>query len=325
MTSRSGLHVGVTPWQWSATADIARQATAAEALGFDSFWLPENHFQGALSLPDPLMVLSAAAAVTSRITLATTSYLLPLRTPLAAAEQIAVLDDISQGRLLLGIGRGYDQDTLAAFGVKAGSKRALFASHLEAILELLKGEPIAGCNEERRLSPPVVQRPHPPLVVAAFGPKAIEQAGSLGLPYLASPLESLPRLEEKYAEHRAACERNGHTPPDMVPVMRTLFISDQPRLLDEARRLVRDQYRMRAGPLGEATQTPVDQLAFIGPKQVVFDQIQDSRARLGLTHLIAARIRVPGLEHAALEESMQSLAEIKKEAARACRPVGGAM
>lgn len=313
MTSRTGLHIGVTPWQWLGSADIVRQAAVAEELGFDSFWLPENHFQGALSLPDPLMVLSAAAAVTSRITLATTSYLLPLRTPLAAAEQIAVLDDISQGRLLLGIGRGFDRDTLAAFGVKAGSKRALFASHLEAILALLRGEAILGCDEQRRLSPPVVQRPHPPLVVAAFGPKAIEQAGSLGLPYLASPLESLPRLEEKYAEHRAACERNGHVPPEMVPVMRTLFISDEPRFLHKARQLVQDQYRIRAGPLGEATHTPVDQLAFIGPKQTVFDQIQDLRARLGLTHLVAARVRIPGLEDAALEESMRALAEMKEQ------------
>ena len=157
-----------------------------------------------------------------------------------------------------------------------------------------------------------------------WGPQTLLRRASLGRQGIPAPFAVANSLGRCGANRRAR-RYFARASPDMVPVMRTLFISDQHRLLDEARRLVRDQYRMRAGPLGEATQTPVDQLAFIGPKQVVFDQIQDSRARLGLTHLIAARIRVPGLEHAALEESMQSLAEIKKEAARACRPVGGAM
>ena len=183
---RSGLHIGVTPWQWSGAAGIAHQAALAEEMGFDSFWLPENHFQGPTAFPDPLMVLSAAAVLTGRITLATTSYLLPLRSPLQAAEQIAVLDNLSEGRLLLGLGRGYDRETLAAFGVKAGSKRALFASHLEEIIALLSGAPIPGCAEQPRLAPAVVQVPYPPFVVAAFGPKAIAQAGSFGLPYLVS-------------------------------------------------------------------------------------------------------------------------------------------
>lgn len=291
---------------------IARQATEAETMGFESFWLPENHLQAPFALPDPLMMLSAAAALTKRIRLATTSYLLPLRAPLAAAEQIAVLDNISEGRLLLGIGRGYDRDTLAAFGVPPSSKRALFSKHLEAIISLLKGEPVPGCGDERRLSPTVVQRPHPQMVVAAFGPKAIEQAGSLGLPYLASPVESLSSLERKYAEHRAACVRAGHKPPEMVPVMRTLLISDSSSVLKRARELVKAQYAIRGNLLGQEEETEVDQLACIGSKQQLIEQVEHLRTRLGVTHLIASRIRLNDLKDQALRKSTESLAEIRE-------------
>lgn len=305
------LHLGTTPWIWSDGTSIAKQAAAAEKMGFESFWLPENHLQDTFALPDPLMMLSAAAALTERIQLATTSYLLPLRAPLAAAEQIAVLDNLSQGRLLLGIGRGYDRDTLQAFGVPPSSKRALFSKHLEAIIALLTGEVVPGCTEERRLSPPVVQRPHPPMVVAAFGPKAIEQAGALGLPYLASPIESLPSLKRKYAEHTSACIAAGHEPPEMVPVMRTLLISERPSVLRRARELVKLQYQARGSLLGQEEETALDQLACIGSKQQVIEQIEELRTRLAVTHLVASRIRLSGLEEADLKKSVEALAEIR--------------
>ena len=79
------LHLGVTPWQLNApsAASIGEQAAYAEAQGYESFWLPENHF-GEGALPDPLMLLASAATTTTTIKLATTSYLLTLRNPLQA-------------------------------------------------------------------------------------------------------------------------------------------------------------------------------------------------------------------------------------------------
>ena len=83
------LHLGITPWQLNApsAAGIGEQAAFAESHGYESFWLPENHF-GEGALPDPLMLLASAAATTTSIKLATTSYLLTLRNPLQAAEQV---------------------------------------------------------------------------------------------------------------------------------------------------------------------------------------------------------------------------------------------
>ncbi len=302
------LHVGTTPWVLEGGLSIARQAKIAESLGFESFWLPENHLTQPFSLPDPLMMLAAAAALTTRIQLATTSYLLPLRAPLAAAEQIAALDNLCDGRLLLGLGRGFDPDTFAAFGVEQSNKRAMFSAHLEAILSLLKGEPVPGCEAHRRLSPRPKQRPHPPMVVAAFGPKAIEQAGSLGLPYLASPAESTSSLEDKYREHRAACRVHGHEPPSMVPVMRTVFISEDKLMLQRARELIAKERRLRR--IEPEPNAMIDEIACVGTGDEVRARIEALQDRLGMTHFIASRIRLQAMDEASMRASMEALSAL---------------
>jgi alkanesulfonate monooxygenase SsuD/methylene tetrahydromethanopterin reductase-like flavin-dependent oxidoreductase (luciferase family) len=69
MKALGRLHLGLTPWDYDATISAARvtaQATRAEALGYESFWLPEHHFSGAQANPSPLLLLAAVAAVTPR-------------------------------------------------------------------------------------------------------------------------------------------------------------------------------------------------------------------------------------------------------------------
>ena len=174
------MKLGVTPWDFGQrTAQaLTQQAQAAEALGYDSFWLPENHFNPG-ALPDPLMLLAGVAAGTSRLKLATTSYLLPLRHPLQAAEQVAVLDQLSGGRVILGIGRGYAPSMLQAFNVEPSQKRRVFEASLDKMRCAWRGEPVVLDDGVTSvvLDPLPVQQPHPPLWVAAFGPKALAQAG----------------------------------------------------------------------------------------------------------------------------------------------------
>ena len=185
------LHLGVTPWQLSppSAVGIGEQAAYAEDHGYQSFWLPENHF-GEGALPDPLMLLASAAATTQRIQLATTSYLLTLRNPLQAAEQVAVLDQLSGGRVLLGVGRGYAPEMLRAFHVPVAEKRRIFAWTLDLMQKAWQGEAISldgNPDNAVQVFPRPVQQPYPPIWVAAFGPKALAQAGRMGLPYLSRP------------------------------------------------------------------------------------------------------------------------------------------
>ena len=218
------MHLGLTPWRISGRVDareLGRQGALAESWGYESFWLPENHF-GNNAIPDPLMLLAAVAATTSTIRLGTTSYLLPLRHPLQAAEQVAVLDRLSGGRVILGVGRGYQPAMFDAFSVSRRDKRRIFEWCLNRMISAWRGEPIplgdegasgeGGERGEVTLSPLPVQQPHPPIWVAAFGPKALAQAGRLGSPYLASPMEPVERLRANYERHAAACEAAGVAP-----------------------------------------------------------------------------------------------------------------
>ncbi|MFW6094418.1 MAG: LLM class flavin-dependent oxidoreductase [Pseudomonadota bacterium] len=304
------MRLGVTPWDPDRldAGGLTAQAQSAEAWGYDSFWLPESHF-APQALPDPLMLLAAVAAGTRRIRLATTSYLLTLRHPLQAAEQVAVLDQLSAGRVLLGVGRGYAPAVLRAFDVEPREKRALFASRLARMIDAWSGAPVAGTPEGEavRLAPLPVQQPHPPVWVAAFGPKAQVQAGHLGLAYLASPVEPLDVLAANLARHAAALREAGHEPPAAVPAMRSLLVTESARETMALRRALARQARERGAP---APEHAVEAWSIVGEAGYVRERVAEYRERLGLTHLIVARLRLPGLDPARVERSVRRAAEL---------------
>ena len=303
------LHLGITPWHLNppTAASIGDQAAFAEANGYQSFWLPENHF-GDGALPDPLMLLASAATSTSSIQLATTSYLLTLRNPLQAAEQVAVLDQLSGGRVLLGVGRGYAPEMLRAFHVPVAEKRRIFAWTLDLMQKAWSGEAISldGDHEHAvMVHPRPVQRPHPPIWVAAFGPKALAQAGRMGLPYLSSPMESLKTLADNYAQHRQASVTEGVKPAGIVPLMRTVYVSrDAAEVAQLRQRLERESENSRLQP-GET----LDDWTLIGDPAFVRDGIQRYQETLGMTHMVVTRLRLSGLPDAQLRNSVALLAE----------------
>ena len=302
----AALHLGLTPWDFSdpGARNLQTQAVLAEQLGYASFWLPENHFNAG-AIPEPLMLLAGVAGATSTIRLGTTSYLLTLRHPLLAAEQVAVLDQLSHGRVILGVGRGYAPDMLRAFNVVPGEKREIFEATLETMLRAWSGEPVAVDGTAGiTVAPLPHQRPHPPIWVAAFGPKALAQAGRLALPYLASPMESLVTLEANYASHRAAGAGN----VACVPVMRTVFITRDRGQTDDLKARLRALPRPRAA--GNGADAEVDDWAIIGDAGRVREQVQRYREVLGMTHLIATRLRLPGLDPEAVRHSVSQLPEL---------------
>lgn len=309
------LHLGITPWdlaQDQSARWLTEQAVFAEALGFESFFLPESHFGGRGTLPDPLMLLAAVAAATAQIRLGTTSLLLPVRHPLQAAEQVAVLDQLSEGRVILGIGRGYAPALYRAFDVPLKDKRRKFEHCLAIMRRAWRGEPVVegdGDSPASMLYPLPVQQPEPPLWVAAFGPKALAQAGRLGLPYLASPMETHGVLLENYAQLAVAAREAHQHVPVIVPVMRTVFVSEDQQVLAQVRGLLAAQQLPSL-----ARQLPnerLDERVIVGTQKEVQQQIETYRAAIGMTHLIATRLRVGGIEDERLRRSLRLLAEMK--------------
>lgn len=319
------MHFGLAPWALDASgstaalAPLAEQAEIADRLGFHSLWLPESHFQARGSNPAPLLLLAAMAARTERIRLATTSYLLTIRHPLLVAEEVAVLDRLCGGRLILGVGRGFRPGLFEAFDVPRASKRDRFEAALETMIQAWDGGSIRPESpgeendpEPLRLSPEPLQKPHPPIWVAAFGPKALAQAGRLGLPYLASPLEPLPRLVENYARHRDAAPDSVPYEALPVPVMRTIFISRNDARLARVRAGLAEQGRAVSsgrGFLRDLDLGEVDEWALVGTPERVADLAEQYREKLGVTHLVA-RAQVPGAEPAEIEASIHALAEL---------------
>lgn len=302
------MRLGLTPWNFAdlAADTLTEQARFAEARGYDSFWLPENHFNER-AIPDPLMLLAGVAAGTATIRLATTSYLLPLRHPLLAAEQVAVLDRLSRGRVLLGIGRGYSHPMLQAFDVDPASKRVQFEAVLETMIAAWSGQAVCGVGDESLLLDPLpVQTPYPPLWVAAFGPKALAQAGRLGLPYLASPIETLAELRDNCERHRRAVADAGHAPLATRPIMRTIFVSEQPGLIAA----LRERLGRAKTATGSKPRAAVDDWAIIGDGKFVVDKMAEYREALDPTDMIVTRMRLDGIDERDLRASVARIAEL---------------
>jgi alkanesulfonate monooxygenase SsuD/methylene tetrahydromethanopterin reductase-like flavin-dependent oxidoreductase (luciferase family) len=304
------------PLGWRRAFALAERA---DTLGLHSVWLPESHFQRGAT-PSPLVALGALAARTRRVRLATTSLLLPLHHPLRVAAETATLDALSGGRLLLGLGRGFRAPVFEGFEVEAATKRDRFDEALDALLAAWSGEevPLSGVHFSAREGARVrlglrpLQRPHPPLVVAAFGRKGLLQAARRGLPYLASPLETLATLEENYALWREG-RRGPAAPGPQVPVMRTVFVARDDAEAEAVREALAAEARSLAAgasrALARAADGPLAERVLVGTANAVRDGIARYRERLGMD-LLVARIEVAGAPPAARDASLERLAEI---------------
>ena len=326
---QAGIALGA-PAQACGWRDFLARAEHAEAIGLHSVWVPEGHFRrGAMA--SPLLALSAVAARTRRVRLGTTSLLLPVHHPLRVATEAAALDALSGGRLLLGLGRGFSAPLFEAFGVAARTKRDRFDESLDAILRAFRGEAVALAGDHfatvdgRAVTPSLrpVQRPHPPLLVAAFGGKGLLQAARRGLPYLASPLEPLDLLVENHALHRANLPPSGIDGPFRTPVMRTVHVAGD----DAEARLVRERLATevagagRALPpaLARAASGPVEGRAIVGTAAEAADALAAYVERLGMD-LVVVRSEVTGLPEDARRRSLERLVERVLPALRATPP-----
>jgi alkanesulfonate monooxygenase SsuD/methylene tetrahydromethanopterin reductase-like flavin-dependent oxidoreductase (luciferase family) len=265
-------------------------------------------------------MLGAFAARTRRVRLATTSLLLPLHHPLRVAAETATLDVLSGGRLWLGLGRGFRASVFEGFEVEARAKRDRFDESLDALLAAWSGAEVALSGAHfaakegaaLRLGLRPLQRPHPPLVVAAFGRKGLLQAARRGLPYLASPLETLPTLEANYALWREARAAEA-APGPQAPVMRTVFVAaddaEAARVQGALAAELRALAPFASAALARAAAGPLDERVLVGTASAVRDGIARYRERLGMD-LLVARIEVGGAPPAARDASLERLAEL---------------
>ena len=121
-------------------ADVIAQARHAEALGYDTFWVAEHHFHEYGAVPNPAVFLSHLAAHTHRLRLGTAISILTFHHPATVAENYAMVDALSGGRLSLGVGSGYLKHEFEGYDVDPAIKRERFDEALMLVQRLLAGE-----------------------------------------------------------------------------------------------------------------------------------------------------------------------------------------
>lgn len=199
-------------------------ARLADALGFASLWLAEHHFDRLGTAANPAVVLSAIAQHTERIRLGAAVSVLPLRNPIQVAEDYALVDILSGGRLDLGVGAGNRPAEFVAFGADFEGRQEAF----EAALDVLERRWAAAISGERggdSLNVAPLQRPSPPIYVASNRAERAFEIGRRGhsLLTIASPaVEGLGEIRGRIEAHGRGLADGGHAQADAEVVVMVL-------------------------------------------------------------------------------------------------------
>jgi alkanesulfonate monooxygenase SsuD/methylene tetrahydromethanopterin reductase-like flavin-dependent oxidoreductase (luciferase family) len=215
--------------------DTLEQSVHAEALGFESVWPVEQHFNADLSItPAPLLLLAALAERTTVLRLGVAIILLPLSHPLRVAEEIATLDVLSNGRVEFGIGRGSIPSHFAGFGVPQAESRERFAEAVEVVVQAWTRERVSHHGrffnvDDLCVVPKPVQQPHPPIRAAASTAETLEYLGRMGYQiFAATPTNPFPKLGPALQIYRQARKKAGHPDngPDDVTLALPVFVGE---------------------------------------------------------------------------------------------------
>lgn len=185
-------------------AAAIEMATWADRQGFDMLVLSEHHASPDGYLPSPLVMAAALAQATERIPMNVAALLVPLHDPLRLAEDLAVLDHISKGRISIVAGLGYRPVEYAMFGRDWKRRGRRFDECLELMLQAWTGEPFELDGETVQVTPRPYQQPHPTIFIGGSGPKAAERAARYGFGFF--PAAGDTELAELY---RGECARLG--------------------------------------------------------------------------------------------------------------------
>jgi len=224
-------------------------ADLAEPLGFDSVWSVEHHFTDYTMCPDVLQFLTWVAARTERVRLGSMVVVLPWHDPMRVAEQVSLLDHLSGGRVILGIGRGLGRIEFEGFGVDMETSRPRFVESAQLLLEgLEKGAcELAGAHvrqPRRDIRPRPFQSFRGRTYAAAVSPESARIMAELGVGILIIPQKPWETVEKELAEYRAIYrEVQGAEAPAPVAAGWVFCDEDADRAAEQARRYVGDYWR----------------------------------------------------------------------------------
>lgn len=192
------------------------QVCYAEALGFHDVWLTEHYFTGESVYNDAVLFASALAMRTTRVRIGFAVVQMPFHHPVRLAVQLALLDNLSKGRIDVGIGRGtiYNEYEFVGHGLRSTDARERMEEGMDILQRAWAESPLSYSGKFHQVYIPEIrpkpfQRPGPPLWRSVISPGSFTECGRLGLPILTARLP-VERISERWALYRDGLEQGGH-------------------------------------------------------------------------------------------------------------------
>jgi probable F420-dependent oxidoreductase len=213
--------------EYRETLDLVR---LAEALGFDSAWVSEHHGSSDGYLPSLLPMLAAFAAVTERMRLGTGIVLTPFHDPLRLAEDAAVVDQLSDGRLILGLGIGWREEEFRMFGVPMRERLQRTVETVEVLRRAWTGrrfsfEGRSYRYDRAKVTPPPARPGGPPIYLGGYAERAIRRAGRLADGYI-TDADAVEEVQPSLALFDEGARGVGKDPRTMgLALLQNAFVS----------------------------------------------------------------------------------------------------
>ncbi len=280
-----------------------------DATGYDAVWLAEHHFSRFSVCPSVHMMGTMAAARTKRLRIGTAVSLAPFYNPLRLAEEVALLDVLSGGRVNWGAGRGFERSEFAAFGIPGEESAARFHETVDIVLKAWTNQRLSYDGRFHRYDgvevlPKPLQAPHPPVWMAASSPPAIEWAAAQGHSILMDPHASRADLTRKRRHYAAKLIEAGHSDAGrLIPMARLIAVDETEEKARAVAKRVAEwtvasyvgatHANVRQGPPRDfGGKDPIefylDDVMIHGSAQSVVEQIQSFGEEIGMNYLLAA-------------------------------------
>ena len=303
--------------------EVVDQVRAARDNGFHSVAVSHHYLLTPFQMVQPLPLLGRLAAESGSMRLITNIFLLTIHTPAYVAEQVASLDVLTDGRFVFGVGLGYRPEEFEGMGVETKTRVSRFLEVLDVARRLWtedvvnhQGRHFTLTNASLTLKP--VQRPHPPIWIAASGDAAFDRAARHGDACLINPHASLPTVERQMAIYRKALAEVGKPFPAEAPIFKECSVArTREQALRAAEPYLMQKYKAYADwgldkpmPKGESLSVPYDELVrdrfIIGTPDDCTAEIRRYHDRLGVNHFLL-RPQWPGMPQQRVLEQIELL------------------
>ncbi len=307
--------------------EALEEALLGEELGFASVWLEEHHSIRNHYWPSPLMALSAIASRTGRIELGTDIAVMPFYHPTRLAEDVAMLDVLSNGRVIFGGAIGYRPQEFELYGISLDERGGRYVEMLKIMHALWTGDRVEFHGKYFNVIGSIEPKPVrvPPLWLGGWGELSLKRAAQYGDAWVPGPTANLDKLLAAQQQYRECLHTLGKDPAKMpTPLTREVVVaatSKQAWELAEKHLLInyRDEYgggTWKHPLIGSTDSTPVNQLEMLAHDRFIVGNPEECIARIrrfqetfGVDHLIC-RLYFAGMPH---DEIMQELRLLGKE------------